>query len=231
MTSPRSPQAPDRAGLPLRRTGAHCCTPSPRRLRGTTKPEEAHHHVHHHRQDQPDRHDRRRHRRCHAQRRPQHRGAATMQPVTATAVTAMDVAVPHANDTMTAALADLNRCAATCSTTRSPRWKPDVFAAYVRTMDLLELVPTRRSAPAGGRSSRTPPCSARGARARRAPPRRQPLERAERDRRERRRRHATDALRHDDDAWQPPRGVDEAGLLGARTCSTNNDAARLRGRA
>ena len=65
----------------------------------------------------------------------------TMQPVTATAVTAMDVAVRHANDTMTAALADLESLRRDMLDDEIAALEADVFAAYVRTMDLLRLDP------------------------------------------------------------------------------------------
>jgi hypothetical protein len=65
----------------------------------------------------------------------------TMQPVTATAVTAMDVAVRHANDTMIAALADLDSLRRDMLDDEIAALEADAFAAYVRTMDLLELDP------------------------------------------------------------------------------------------
>lgn len=65
----------------------------------------------------------------------------TMKPVTAAAVRPMDVAARHANDTMTAALADLESLRRDMLDDEIAALEADVFAAYLRTMDLLELDP------------------------------------------------------------------------------------------
>ena len=65
----------------------------------------------------------------------------TMQPVTAAAVTSMDVAARHANDTMTAALADLDTLRRDMLDDEIAALEADAFATYLRTMDLLELDP------------------------------------------------------------------------------------------
>jgi hypothetical protein len=65
----------------------------------------------------------------------------TMQSVTGAAVTSMDVAAQHANDTMIAALADLDALRRDMLADEIEALEADVFATYVRTMDLLELDP------------------------------------------------------------------------------------------
>jgi len=65
----------------------------------------------------------------------------TMRPVTATAVSAIDVAVEYATATMTAALADLNALHRDMLDDEIAALEADAFAAYIRTMDLLELDP------------------------------------------------------------------------------------------
>ena len=65
----------------------------------------------------------------------------TMKPVTAAAITPMDVAARHANDTMVAALTDLDSLRRDMLDDEIAALEADVFATYVRTMDLLELDP------------------------------------------------------------------------------------------
>jgi hypothetical protein len=65
----------------------------------------------------------------------------TMTAVTATAVTALDVAAEHANTTMLAALADLEALRRDMLPEDLDALEGDAFAAYLRTMDLLKLDP------------------------------------------------------------------------------------------
>ena len=64
-----------------------------------------------------------------------------MPAVTATVVTALDVAAQYANDAMLAALADLEGLRRDMLPEDLDALEADAFATYLRTMDLLELDP------------------------------------------------------------------------------------------
>ena len=65
----------------------------------------------------------------------------TMKAITALAVTAMDVAGETANQRMTEALQDLAGLRRDLADDEISALEADAFAAYLRTMDLLELDP------------------------------------------------------------------------------------------
>ena len=67
----------------------------------------------------------------------------TMKPITALAVTAMDVAGETANNRMTAALQDLAGLRRDLADDEISALEADAFATYLRTMDLLELDPDK----------------------------------------------------------------------------------------
>ena len=92
----------------------------------------------------------------------------TMTPITALAVTAMDVAGETANNRMTAALQDLAGLRRDLADDEISALEADAFAMYLKTMDLLKLDPEKAFTRRSGRRSSGPPRAARAA-MRRAP--------------------------------------------------------------